>query len=370
MPLTGVPNHAELQSQRAGPSGARQRRPDGLARGPARRCVAAQRSRAGDRRRSGGSRDRLRLGPTHCHPCAPRVSDRPVSVSGSRLPKSLRRTSQCWLSRPSGAAARCGAVASSTPVPSPGRDNSKVSPRCPLPRRRPGTGGGPAALGPWDSWQDRIPRLAEPGWPVRRERGRHRPVQPVLFARHPREYARSRLLDPVPIGERRARLGLGRRPRLTDLAEDVPVADQLPVVTPHFRPPGARRLGGLKGTVSPTSGALHENAGRPSERPHGCNEGEQRQVGPTPTPCSSSARDHDRRDRPRECRQARTVRVGATKNDMTLSTTAVTRLQGVGATAHRTADDSAVRHVRLVAPLSHASGTFDPRSWLSRAGRR
>jgi hypothetical protein len=175
---------------------------------------------------------------------------------------------------------------------------------------------------------------------------------------------RSRLRNDVPDRE------LGRRPRLTDLAEDAPVADQLPVVTPHFRPPGARRLGGLKGTVSPTSGALHENAGRPSERPHGCNEGEQRQVGPTPTPCSSSARDHDRRDRPRECRQARNVRVGATKNDMTLSTTAVTRLQGVGATAHRTADDSAVRHVRLVAPLSHASGTFDPRSWLSRAGRR
>jgi hypothetical protein len=241
--------------------------PIAVARGPARRCVAAQRSRAGDRRRSGGSRDRLRLGPTHCHPCAPRVSDRPVSVSGSRLPKSLRRTSQCWLSRPSGAAARCGAVASSTPVPSPGRDNSKVSPRCPLPRRRPGTGGGPAALGPWDSCQDRILRPAEPGWPVRRERGRHRPVQPVLFARHPREYARSRLLDPVPIGERRARLGLGRRPRLTDLAEDVPVADQLPVVTPHFRPPGARRLGGLKGQSRPPAGRYTKMRGaRPNAR--------------------------------------------------------------------------------------------------------
>jgi hypothetical protein len=140
-------------------------------------------------------------------------------------------------------------------------------PRCPLPRRRPATGGGPAALGPWDSCQDRILRPAEPGWPVRRERGRHRPVQPVLFARHPREYARSRLLDPVPIGERRARLGLGRRPRLTDLAEDVPVADQLPVVTPHFRPPGARRLGGLKGQSRPPAGRYTKMRGaRPNAR--------------------------------------------------------------------------------------------------------
>jgi hypothetical protein len=411
MPLTGVPNHAELQSQRAGPSGARQRRPDGPVESgwrirlcvPSPRrtsrqilpltspCLAAQYLCSG----------RLRwlevlLGAALLLSGAEPAIDDGLAEAGIDFGSDLLTVTHVLLVYPialfryraRGCPSRCAGPRSAGCRAHPGRPHAVAR----SPRRRPCHRRGattprcpPAA--PFLA-VDPVPEVGQPP----SARGTHvrtascapqNPAGPcgangaviapsnrssspgTRASTRDRAYStRSRLRNDVPDRE------LGRRPRLTDLAEDAPVADQLPVVTPHFRPPGARRLGGLKGTVSPTSGALHENAGRPSERPHGCNEGEQRQVGPTPTPCSSSARDHDRRDRPRECRQARNVRVGATKNDMTLSTTAVTRLQGVGATAHRTADDSALRHVRLVAPLSHASGTFDPRCWLSRAGRR
>ena len=308
MPLTGVPNHSELQSQRAGPSGARQRRPDGPVESgwrirlcvPSPRrtsrqilpltspCLAAQYLCSG----------RLRwlevlLGAALLLSGAEPAIDDGLAEAGIDFGSDLLTVTHVLLVYPialfryraRGCPSRCAGPRSAGCRAHPGRPHAvarsprrrpchrrgattpRCPPRCPLPRRRPATGGGPAALGPWDSCQDRILRPAEPGWPVRRERGRHRPVQPVLFARHPREYARSRLLDPVPIGERRARLGLGHRPRLTDLAEDVPVADQLPVVTPHFRPPGARRLGGLKGQSRPPAGRYTKMRGaRPNAR--------------------------------------------------------------------------------------------------------